>query len=62
MNKNLQVGLGVLLFLMGLLWALQGLGLVGGSVMSGSTVWAVIGPIVAIFGVWLVVRAVRVPR
>jgi len=62
MNKNLQVGLGVLLFLMGLLWALQGLGVVGGSVMSGSTVWAVIGPIVAIFGVWLVVRAVRVPR
>ena len=62
MNKNLQVGLGVLLFLMGLLWALQGLGVVGGSVMSGSTVWAVIGPVVAIFGVWLVVRAVRVPR
>ena len=62
MNKNLQVGLGVLLFLMGLLWALQGLGVVGGSAMSGSTVWAVIGPIVAIFGVWLVVRAVRVPR
>ena len=62
MNKNLQAGLGVLLFLIGLLWALQGLGAVGGSSMSGNTVWAVIGPVVAIFGVWLVVRAVRARR
>ena len=62
MNKNLQAGLGVLLFLIGLLWALKGLGAVGGSAMSGSTVWAVIGPIVAIAGGWLVVKAVRTPR
>ena len=59
MNKNLQAGLGVLLVLMGLLWTLQGLGKVGGSPMTGVTLWAVIGPIVAILGIWLVVGAVR---
>jgi hypothetical protein len=41
---------GVLLVLMGGLWTLQGLGLVGGSVMSGDRTWAVIGPVVAVAG------------
>ncbi|TMR93677.1 hypothetical protein EJK15_38080 [Nonomuraea basaltis] len=50
---------GVLLVGMGALWTLQGLGVVGGSVMSGATQWAVIGPIVAVLGIWLVVRGVR---
>jgi hypothetical protein len=62
MNKNLQVGLGVLLVLVGLVWGLQGLGVISGSAMSGVTLWAIVGPIVAAFGVWVVVRAVRVSR
>jgi Zn-dependent membrane protease YugP len=62
MNKNLQSGLGVLLVLVGLIWTLQGLDVLGGSVMSGVTLWAIIGPIVAIFGAWLVARAVRASR
>jgi hypothetical protein len=62
MNKNLQAGLGVLLALVGLIWTLQGLNVLGGSVMSGVTAWAVIGPIVVILGVWLVVRVARAPR
>jgi len=64
MNKNLRVGLGVLLVLVGLIWTLQGLGYlkVKGSVMTGATLWAIIGPIVAILGVWLVARTVRAPR
>jgi hypothetical protein len=62
MNKNLRAGLGVLLVLMGLLWTLQGLGKVGGSFMSGATVWAIIGPIVAIVGAWLVAGALRAGR
>jgi hypothetical protein len=41
---------GVLLVLMGGVWTLQGLGLVGGSVMSGDRTWAVIGPVVAVAG------------
>ena len=47
---------GVLLIAVGLVWTLQGVGILGGSVMSGSTMWAVIGPIVAIVGVYLIVR------
>jgi hypothetical protein len=44
---------GVALVLIGALWTFQGLGVVGGSVMSGVTVWAIIGPIVAVLGGWL---------
>jgi hypothetical protein len=47
--------LGIVLVAVGALWTLQGLGVVGGSVMSGSTMWAVIGPIVAIVGIVLIV-------
>lgn len=50
---------GVVLVLMGVLWTLQGVGVVGGSVMSGVTVWAVVGPIVALVGVFLLWRASR---
>ena len=59
MNKNLRVGLGVLLVLVGLVWTLQGLGYLAGSAMTGVTLWAIIGPIVAILGVLLVARSVR---
>lgn len=59
MNRNLKVGLGVLLVLIGLLWTLQGLGTLGGSAMTGVKLWAIVGPIVAIIGVLVVARAVR---
>jgi hypothetical protein len=62
MSKNVRVGLGVLLVLVGVIWTLQGLGYLAGSVMTGVTVWAIVGPIMALFGVWLVVRAVRPTR
>ena len=47
---------GILLIAVGAVWTLQGVGVPGGSVMSGSTMWAIIGPIVAIVGVYLIVR------
>ena len=60
MNKNLRVGFGVLLVLMGLIWTLQGVDVLkGSSVMSGKPLWAVIGPIVAIIGVLVAARALR---
>jgi hypothetical protein len=60
MNKNLRVGIGVLLVLMGLIWTLQGLDVLkGSSVMSGKPLWAVIGPIVALAGVALVLGKIR---
>lgn len=55
MSRTLFVVLGVVLLLSGVLWTLQGLGYVGGSVMSGSTFWAVVGPLVALLGLLLAV-------
>jgi hypothetical protein len=40
-------------------WTLQGLGVLGGSVMSGVTLWAVIGPVVALAGLALAVPSRR---
>ena len=45
---------GVILSGVGLVWTLQGLGILRGSVMSGSTLWATIGPIVLVVGLILV--------
>lgn len=49
---------GVILAAVGLLWSLQGFNIVGGSAMSGSSMWATIGPIVLIVGVVLIVVGV----
>lgn len=51
--------LGVVVALFGCLWALQGFGVVGGSPMSNTTTWSIIGPIVAVIGVALAVGALR---
>lgn len=53
---------GILVFLMGALWTLQGLDLVGGSPMSGVTLWAIVGPIVAIVGLVLAGVGLRKPK
>jgi hypothetical protein len=45
--------------LFGLLWALQGFGVVGGSPMSNTTTWSVIGPIVALVGIGIAVLGSR---
>ncbi len=50
---------GVLLVLMGALWFLQGINVLGGSVMSGQMQWVVIGGIVALAGIGLLVFANR---
>jgi hypothetical protein len=55
MGRQLAVVLGVVMLLVGGLWTLQGLGYVGGSAMSGSATWAIIGPLVAGLGVALVI-------
>jgi hypothetical protein len=54
MRQIVLVVIGLLAALAGLVWTLQGLGYVGGSFMSGATVWAVIGPIVAFLGLVLI--------
>jgi hypothetical protein len=45
---------GVVLSTVGLVWTLQGLDVLRGSVMSGSSLWATIGPIVLLVGVVLI--------
>jgi hypothetical protein len=62
MRINWRAGLGVLLILAGLIWTLQGLGYLTDSKMTGVTLWAIIGPVVAIIGGSLVTRAVRARR
>jgi hypothetical protein len=55
----LWVFVGSLLFLVGLLWFLQGINVLGGSAMSGKTMWAVIGPVVAVIGAALATVGAR---
>jgi hypothetical protein len=59
MRRVLLVVIGVAAVLAGIVWTLQGLGYVGGSFMSGATVWAVIGPVVALIGVVLIAAGSR---
>jgi hypothetical protein len=54
--------LGVLLVLIGAVWTLQGANLLGGSFMSGSRLWLVIGMVALVLGAALLVRAVRARR
>jgi hypothetical protein len=59
MRQIVLVVAGLIAALAGLVWTLQGLGYVGGSFMSGATVWAVIGPIVALAGLVLITLGLR---
>jgi hypothetical protein len=50
---------GALLLVAGTVFALQGFGVLGGSVMSGSHFWAAAGPIIAVAGLALLATAAR---
>jgi hypothetical protein len=50
---------GVLLVLTGAIWTLQGLDVLGGSPMSGVTLWAIVGPIVVVAGLVLAFLGAR---
>ena len=59
MARPLWVVVGVVVVLLGLLWTLQGTGVIEGSSMSGTTTWSVIGPVVILVGVVVVVVGFR---
>jgi hypothetical protein len=56
----LPMALGVLGIVLGALWTLQGLDVLGGSAMSNVRLWAIVGPIVAIAGLVAVILGVRI--
>ena len=51
MRSVLLVAVGILVTLAGVLFTLQGIGLVGGSPMSNTTTWSVAGPLIAAAGI-----------
>jgi predicted RND superfamily exporter protein len=50
---------GLIVALFGLVWALQGFGVLGGSPMSNTTTWSIIGPITVLIGIAIAVFSWR---
>jgi hypothetical protein len=50
---------GLLVAFFGLIWALQGFGVLGGSQMSNTTTWSITGPITALIGIVVAVISWR---
>jgi hypothetical protein len=59
MRRVVLVGVGVLVTLAGVVFTLQGVGVLGGSVMSGVTFWAVAGPVIAVAGLAIAAFGLR---
>ena len=50
---------GLLVAVFGLIWALQGFGVLEGSPMSHTTTWSIIGPITVLIGIVIAVVSWR---
>jgi hypothetical protein len=59
MGRSVVLLLAVLMIAAGLVWTFQGLGYIKGSAMTGVEIWAVIGPVLAGFGLALAIVAFR---
>ena len=59
MNRIIGIVLGAILIAAGILFTLQGAGVVGGSAMSGNSTWTVLGPIIALAGLVLLLLTLR---
>jgi hypothetical protein len=62
MRTGVLTAVGAVLTAAGVIWALQGFGVIGGSFMSGDSVWAIIGPVVAAIGLLITGIAIRRTR
>jgi hypothetical protein len=51
--------IGAVAVVMGVVWTLQGLDVLGGSAMSGDSTWAIVGPIVAVVGMLVFLFGLR---
>lgn len=61
MAKVVGVLVGALMTVAGGVFTLQGLGYLDGSPMTGQSAWAIIGPVLAGFGVALLIVTLRGP-
>ena len=59
MIYRVLVAVGVVAIVAGVTFALQGFGVLGGSVMSGNSLWAALGPLIALAGLLAVVAGGR---
>jgi hypothetical protein len=57
--NRLLIGLGLVATIAGVIFALQGFGVLGGSAMSGSSLWAALGPLIALAGLLIAAAGVR---
>ncbi len=59
MGRVVALVLSALMVVAGVLWTLQGFGVIKGGAMSGVEIWAVIGPALAGLGIALAIVVVR---
>ena len=59
MKSSLLIGAGALITAAGIVFALQGLGYIGGSAMTGVTFCAVAGPLIAVAGIAMAAFGLR---
>ena len=62
MRTGPVIGFGALVTVAGVVFALQGLGYIGGSAMTGMTLWAVLGPLIAAVGLSIAAAGLRSRR
>ncbi|WP_433349364.1 hypothetical protein [Micromonospora sp. CA-111912] len=62
MKGWLPLTLGLLAMVVGAVWTVQGLGYVGGSVMTDRRIWALIGPLLVLIGLVTIWRGLRSRR
>lgn len=62
MKNWMLIVVGLVCMLIGGIWALQGFGVIGGSFMTDSPTWLVIGLVVAVAGLGMLLMAARGQR
>ncbi|MFI1196645.1 hypothetical protein ACH4T9_25775 [Micromonospora sp. NPDC020750] len=62
MKGWLPLTLGLLAMVVGAVWTVQGLGYVGGSVMTDQRIWALLGPLLVLLGLVTTWRGLRSRR
>ena len=57
-----RLAIALIVALLGLVWLAQGTGLIGGSAMSGSTFWAIVGAVLLVVAAAIAVREWQASR